>query len=240
LLAAAAVPLIEHWDGSSWVMVSSPDVTTPNGGAVLSGVAAIGPTDVWAVGSAGAGTLTEHWNGSHWEVVSSPSVGSPPQDSSLLQSVEAVSSTDVWAVGNSISSGESASSGTVPPALAVTTLVEHWDGTTWTIVPSPHVSDQARFFTSIGVAGKGDLWAVGGHRPIGDVRGLQTTTLIEHWDGVTWRIVLSPDKAEHGELLGVAALGTGEVWAVGTRVTLQTADGEFRGVDPIIDYGRCS
>jgi hypothetical protein len=235
----AAVPLIEHWDGSSWVIVPSPDVITPNGGAVLSGVAAVGPTDVWAVGSAGAGTLTEHWDGKRWEVVSSRSVGSPPQGSSLLQSVQAVSSTDVWAVGNSISSGQSASSGTGPPALAVTTLVEHWDGTSWTIIPSPRVSDEARFFTYIAAAGPGDLWAVGGHRPTGDVRGLQTTTLIEHWDGSTWRVVSSPDKAEHAELLGVAALGTGEVWAVGRRVTSQTGDGEFRGVDPMIDYGRC-
>src|SRR4051812_42239449 len=46
----------------------------------LSGIAAVSPTDVWAVGEQRAAdgvnrTLTEHWNGSSWQVVPSPNIG---------------------------------------------------------------------------------------------------------------------------------------------------------------------
>jgi hypothetical protein len=65
---------IEHWDGSQWQEVPSPD-PRPGGQGIsgLSGVAAISPTDIWAVGSPGDGnTLTEHWDGTSWSIIPSP------------------------------------------------------------------------------------------------------------------------------------------------------------------------
>jgi hypothetical protein len=41
--------------------------------------------------------------------------------------VAAVSSNDVWAVGVTSNGGLSA------------TLVEHWNGTSWTVIPSPNL-----------------------------------------------------------------------------------------------------
>src|SRR5258708_32819818 len=41
--------LIEHWNGSSWAVVASPDPGA--GGNFLSGVQAASRTDIWAVGS---------------------------------------------------------------------------------------------------------------------------------------------------------------------------------------------
>ena len=45
----------------------------------LYSVAAIGPNDVWAVGSytgtGGYQTLTEHWDGGQWSIVPSPNPG---------------------------------------------------------------------------------------------------------------------------------------------------------------------
>ena len=41
--------------------------------ASLAGVAALGPNNVWAVGTTITGTLVEHWNGAAWSVVPSPS-----------------------------------------------------------------------------------------------------------------------------------------------------------------------
>ena len=235
-----AVPLIERWDGSSWRIVSNPDVTGPNGGAVLNAVAVAGPEDVWAVGDAGGGTLIEHWNGKSWQVVSSPSVGSFPDESSVLRSVAALSADDVWAVGNHFSSGGPSSSGGSVSVVPVSTLVEHWDGTSWTIVDSADVPDQSNYLTSVAAAGPDDVWAVGGHRPTGDVRGSETATLIEHWDGSSWRIVPSPDQAQRAELLGVAALSSGEVWMVGAAAASQTGQGELQGVKPLIESGDCS
>jgi hypothetical protein len=79
----------------------------------LGGVAAISPTDMWAVGNSQANlhssfgngdqNLAEHWDGSAWTAVPFPQPGSDAND---LTDVAAASSTDAWAVGvaNSIGS----------------------------------------------------------------------------------------------------------------------------------------
>ena len=73
--------LVEHWNGTSWATVPSPNSGT--GSNELTGVAALGQNDVWAVGyrlvTSGdipvAKTLVMHWDGTAWWVVSSPSAG---------------------------------------------------------------------------------------------------------------------------------------------------------------------
>ncbi len=115
--------LIEQWNGSSWTVVPNP------GSGFLAGVAAVSATDVWVVGSGNTGTLTEHWNGTSWSMVRSPNPG--PRNSLIdnLESVVAVSATDVWATGVwGINEGE---------AEADYTLIEHWNGSSWTVVPNP-------------------------------------------------------------------------------------------------------
>src|SRR5439155_753020 len=116
--------LIEHWNGSSWSVVLSPN---PPGTsyAELYGVAAVSANDVWAVGEYGGGTLVEHWNGSSWNTMPSPNPHIGTADHKL-KGVAAVSASDVWAVGNY-------NSGT-----AYQTLVEHWNGSNWSVVPSPN------------------------------------------------------------------------------------------------------
>ena len=110
---------------------------------------------------------------------------------------------------------------------------------TWTIVDSADVPDQSSYMTSVATAGLDDVWAVGGHRPTGDVRGSETTTLIKHWDGSSWRIVPSPDQAQRAEL-GVAALSSGEVWLVGAAAASQAGQGELQGVKRLIESWDCS
>ncbi len=63
--------LIEHWNGSFWQTVTSPNEGSRDN--FLYGLAAVSANDVWAVGyyvdSAGfKQTLTEVWNGSSWQV----------------------------------------------------------------------------------------------------------------------------------------------------------------------------
>src|SRR6266852_8298727 len=66
--------LIEHWDGASWKVVASPNPgSTPacvnlNSGNYLNAVAAVSPTNVWAVGfyftcNTLLKPLILHWNG---------------------------------------------------------------------------------------------------------------------------------------------------------------------------------
>ncbi|MDQ6694890.1 MAG: S-layer homology domain-containing protein, partial [Chloroflexota bacterium] len=90
--------LTEHWNGTAWSVVSSPNPGTSFNG--LNGVSAVSSTDVWAVGRYSNGstyqTLTEHWDGTAWSTVSSPS---PSASFNSLYGVSALSSTDVWATG---------------------------------------------------------------------------------------------------------------------------------------------
>src|SRR5258706_6462008 len=117
--------LVEHWDGKIWQIVSSPNGQTIEND--LSGVAAFSVNDVWAVGGyrkdfASHSTLTEHWDGTKWSIVSSPNRQQPDNP---LYAVAAIAANNVWAAGLS---GSNQNPGK--------TLIEHWNGTKWSIVPS--------------------------------------------------------------------------------------------------------
>jgi hypothetical protein len=152
--------LIEHWNGSNWQIVPSPNVA----GSVfndLNGVAVVSTNDVWAVGFSN-GTLIEHWNGSNWQVVASPNVGSVFND---LNGVAVVSANDVWAAGDfSPSSGPSQ------------TLIEHWNGTRWKVISSPNAGFFTNFLDGVATVSANDVWAVGGHA---------NKTLTEQWNGTS-------------------------------------------------------
>jgi len=64
--APRCVTFIEHWNGSAWTSVASPN---PGGGYLnaLFGVSATGRHNAWAVGTTDyARTLMLHWNGTTW------------------------------------------------------------------------------------------------------------------------------------------------------------------------------
>lgn len=160
--AAFFSTVIGHYDGNSWNIVSSPN--PGSGWNVLDGVAALAPNNVWAVGyytaqfnsTRPALTLIEHWDGTSWKVVPSPNVGPNSQyQSNQLYGITAISANDIWAYGSYFASDGSEQQ---------STLVEHWNGTSWTIVPSPSpVNSTFRADILFGgtVITKGDLWLVG-------------------------------------------------------------------------------
>jgi hypothetical protein len=72
--------LVEHWGGTSWSQVSSPD-PNPHIGYNLKGIAAISASDIWAAGTTGI----ENWNGTSWSLVSAvPSGVSQPDGVAAL------------------------------------------------------------------------------------------------------------------------------------------------------------
>src|SRR5436309_3023426 len=73
-------------------------------------------------GSAGTNRSTECPG--EWNVVPSPNISRQ----NYLTGVAAVAPNDIWAVGYSSLS---------PYGGTERTLIEHWDGTSWSIVPSP-------------------------------------------------------------------------------------------------------
>ena len=189
--------LIEHWDGTAWTQQA-----TPAGGS-LHGIAALSPTNVWAVGRSlvvGNAALAVHWDGSSWQRVSMPKPGG---SESFFLSVAGRAGGDVWAVGYWQKTG----------AAPERPLIEHWNGTRWRIAPSPQPRSGSELL-GVAVLSPRNAWAVGGSTAPGPSRAL-----IEHWDGTRWRIVPSPIHSRHGHdvLSGVAAVSPRSVWAVGGR-----------------------
>jgi hypothetical protein len=206
--------LTQHWDGTHWSVVAAADPGSKFWH--FEGVAAAAWDDVWAVGNTATGksggTLIEHWDGKAWTVVPSPSPQPLPLTGlpyATLGAVAVVSADDVWAVGEATN---------VAGAGASNTLVEHWDGSTWSVVPSPDVTNEKGVpfdhLRSVTANLPNDVWAVGIHGDRAGIGGGGDHVLIEHWDGASWEVVDSPEVGVWSRLWSVAASPDG-VWAVG-------------------------
>jgi hypothetical protein len=112
--------LIEHWNGTSWSIASSPKL--PDGSSLV-GVTAPATDNAWAVGVAAgppgrATAHVEHWDGTSWGIASSPAftnlVG--------VTGVSADSASDVWALADVAGGG-------------LTSL--RWNGQSWSQIPTP-------------------------------------------------------------------------------------------------------
>src|SRR5215469_2725017 len=194
--------LIAHWDGAAWTQVPSP---SPGTEATLHAVAPVSPSDIWAVGEYNDGTalrtLTVHWDGAAWTQVPSPNVSGTTIDN--LVAVRATSATDVWAVGSYTNSNNVSQ-----------TLILHWNGSAWKLVPSPDPRGPARDqeLTSVASVSPKDAWAVGFY-----YNGSFDQSIILHWNGTTWKQQKSPDPGSQGTFLeGVRASSPTNAWAVGS------------------------
>jgi hypothetical protein len=93
------------------------------------------------------------------------------------------------------------------------TLIEHWNGTTWTQVASPSPGPFRNYLQGVATTSASNAWAVGYYS-----NGTQRTqTLIEHWNGTTWKQVPSPSPGSVGNEVGaVSAISASNAWAVGS------------------------
>jgi hypothetical protein len=95
------------------------------------------------------------------------------------------------------------------------TLVEHYNGTTWSEVPAGGVSG---YLSSVSATSPNDIWAVG---------STDNGNLIEHFDGNTWSVVPSPQPAGRSSLDSISALSPTNAWAVGSRTGLGARESTF-------------
>ncbi|HYS39249.1 MAG TPA: hypothetical protein VEO01_26840, partial [Pseudonocardiaceae bacterium] len=130
----------------------------------------------------------EAWDGAAWHVVATPALDTQRD---YLTSATALSADDVWAVGER-----------QDHAGLFSTLVEHFDGHRWTVVPSPNPGAAGDHLYGVAAASADDVWAVGQR---------SDKPLVEHWDGRRWTVVGVPGV---GVLDAVAVQGN-DVWAVG-------------------------
>ncbi len=195
--------LIEHWDGTSWQIVPSPNVEFSDN--ELFSISAVSPGDIWAVGYTDTiagephySPLALHWDGTAWRIAS---ISRRP--GAKLVAVKAFASDDVWAVGND----------QVKVGLTIhsKTYIMHWDGTTWNVVPSPNNPVTVNALFGVSGSASNDVWAVGYTGASYDEAG----ALALHWDGAAWTIVPTAVTSGGDPLFGVTALTSSNVWAVG-------------------------
>jgi Fibronectin type III domain len=194
--------LADHWNGTAWTRVATPNVGA--GHNDLSGVAAIDPNDVWAVGNSGPSStvfknLALHWNGSAWAAVATPQPSAVNQG---LGGVSALASNNVWAVGTYFNGS------------VLQTLVIHWNGSTWSTVASPNTGSGHNILQGVFARTASDIWAVGQYQPAAG-NTMPYATLIEHYDGSTWTIQTSTNVSTESILYSVTAVSPTDAWAVG-------------------------
>ncbi len=212
---------ILHWDGRQWTLTAS---AAQNGGAVLRGLAALAPDDVWAVGSCQGAPFATHWNGATWQTSALPAA---PGGGSL-NSISGTAA-DLWAVGAA--------------ADATHVLTLHYNGTTWSSVPDVGVSDGG--LLTVAAIAPNDVWA-GGDALLQHYDGSQWRDVSEtfsgvhealaalspssvwlaaaggiaHWDGAAWRPVsvqqMGLSAGANAQFAAVSALSPSDVWAAGT------------------------
>ncbi|MGA7733198.1 MAG: hypothetical protein WCD37_18210 [Chloroflexia bacterium] len=198
--------LIQHWNGSAWSIVSSPNESGVEN--YLRGVSALEDDYAWAVGfthdvSAGE-TFSKilRWNGTSWSAVSHPQ---PGEDFNQLGAVTAISEDQAHAVGTYF-----------PETGAKDTEAQYWDGEDWTVETTPSPEDGANVLLGVAPVSDNDIWAVG------SAEDPPHKTLTARRVNGTWSQVTSPNASNYNnQLFAVAVVpGTnicagGYIWAVG-------------------------
>jgi len=140
-----------------------------------------------------------------WTIVGSPGItGSGAQN--FLFGLSCVAANDCWTVGYILP----------PSSMPSITLIEHYDGATWSIANSANSAGRASFLQGVTCVSASDCWAIGYYS-----NGNIFQTFIEHYDGTAWSIVSSPNtldpqgNAWNDQLFAVTCNNASDCWAVG-------------------------
>ena len=203
--------LVESWDGTSWSGVPSPNEGPASSSNLFYGVSCASTRTCTAVGfteSKGgvSKTLVESWDGTSWSGVPSPNEG-PASSSNLFYGVSCASTRACTAVGFTESKGG-----------VYKTLVESWDGTRWSVVPTPNEGPASsnNLLDGVSCALASSCTSVGYYRN----KGGAYKTLVESWDGTRWSVVPTPNEgpASNDNLLdGVSCASPSSCAAVGRQ-----------------------
>lgn len=172
--------LAQTWTGSAWSVTPTPGPVEVQA-SDLGGVSCTAPDHCVAVGYfsdlSGTGPLTELWDGKAWSIAAAPSPAGTVVAS--LNAVSCVTADNCVAVGSSFN------------GTANVTLAEAWNGTRWSIMPTPNVTGaQASILSAVSCPASGHCTAVGYY-----VTSAITGTLAQTWNGHAWSIGKTPNPA---------------------------------------------
>lgn len=147
------------------------------------------------------------------QAINRPDAGHPlpatPSNASALFGVSVVSAASTWAAGTE---GRAA-------------IVQHWNGSSWSVVSSVKAPQSVlTSFAAISARSNRDVWAVGGSRD----RFNHQQDLAQHWDGRRWSVVPtpSPSRGSGSSLTGVVSLAPDDAWAVGINYNTAAMTGK--------------
>ena len=192
---------------ANWRSVSAiPTAVSPDTCDISKGaedLSVVKANDVWVVGNGTLGNTTTvctralHWNGSTWQSTAMPAITGSPR----LYAVSARAANDVWAVGAVFTMNAS-------HANVENSLVMHWNGAKWAVLPSPDSRGDA-FLKDIDATAEG-VWAVGAamSSPISS-----EDALIKKWTGTSMADQSTPDLP-FADFTGVS-VADGAVTSVG-------------------------
>ncbi len=172
-------------------------------------------SDVWVAGSySRADSLTvplyEHFDGTKWTVIPNPDLG----DGGNVQELSAQSAHDIWAVGTYR---------TNPNNPIDLPLIEHWNGSHWSMVNQNYNSTFATGgLTAVVALSANNVWMAGTQRS--DLNSTATQTFVEHWDGSQIQMVASPNPIHttSNYLKAMTAGSANDIWSIGISDTGNT------------------
>jgi hypothetical protein len=165
--------LIEHWNGVSWRIVRSPNPDQFQN--ELTHIAAGRNGALFASGHTSTGTLLMRRLRGRWRTVATPAPAG--FGSTFLEGLAVGSPHDVWLAGY----GQRTSDGASRP------LVEHWNGSSWTVYHTPNVPPQS-YLSDIAVGG-GRVVAVGA-----SFSDFGSSGIVEQFDGTAWSVADTSDS----------------------------------------------
>jgi hypothetical protein len=179
----------EQWNGTGWVLRPSPGSKGLN--YFLNAVSCTSPSACTAVGNTASQLLAERWNGTTWTVQPVVTPAGTAGNGDYLSGISCSSSSDCTAVGLAFT-----------PSGPLT-VAELWDGTSWTLQPTPLLPGAQDIKPpAVSCPNRITCTAVGGD----EHDGPGSVTLAEQWRAPTPGIQPAAPHAAGTGALGLACI----------------------------------
>jgi hypothetical protein len=191
--------LVHRYDGSRWVSMTRPSGVAPRGLDVVSS------TEVWIAGYAGSAATVSQWKNGTW--TTRYTQASTGRHLTVFEAIAVDTAGKVWAVGWDRDYDA--------PGRPVSSLVVHFDGTSWKRESSPNPLNR-NTLTDVVALTNGEVFAVGVAQDTSG-GGITPRSLMLRRQGTTWSSLTVPrgETGSQDQLQAVAAVSSTSVWSVG-------------------------
>jgi hypothetical protein len=191
--------LVHRYDGSRWVAMTRPS------GVALRGLDVVSSTEVWIAGYAGSAATVSQWKNGTWTTKYTQT--STGRHLTVFEAIAVDAAGKVWAVGWDRDYNA--------PGRPVSSLVVHFDGTSWKRESSPNPLNR-NTLTDVVALTNGEVFAVGVAQDTSG-GGITPRSLMLRRQGTTWSSLTVPrgEAGSQDQLQAVAAVSSTSVWSVG-------------------------